>query len=503
MLNCLGSSRNSVDPSPAAKRLPYPEDRKQLYEDVSKDAAPPIFKRTVPAPKQGLDSSSTDGKTKENPAMSFVMLTESQVVPLPSPANLNSEPPSSQASGPLASTSASQKLSVKSEQAERLFNILSSRSDIDHPICVECTELLLSSMSQRLLQNTKQRDTYIASLKSLQNSAPTAQEVSDARISLEKTKKAEAEAFQELQELEAQKRDLYAEIASLETESSALADEEQAFWASHNTFSTTLREFEEECDALNAAFNADKAQLNRLQRTNIYNDAFCISHDGLFATINGLRLGRLAPPNHVDWPEINAAWGCAVLLVFVVAEKFGFTFEGWRIRPMGSTSKIDKFVRPTVQGSPGQTQKSQSLDLFSSGDLPLGRLILHRRLDAGMVAFLDCLRQLGDFITHVKGQSALRNPAPSSPQSTSPMKPGGPSRNPTSNRPKPRPPTLSDQNRVSALPYPIQKDTINGVNIRLGASNDEDWSRACKYTLTCCKYLLAEASGWSGPRSSR
>ena len=37
------------------------------------------------------------------------------------------------------------------------------------------------------------------------------------------------------------------------------------------------------------------------------------------------------------------------------------------------------------------------LELFSSGDLPLGRLFMHRKLDSAMVAFLDCLRQLGDF----------------------------------------------------------------------------------------------------------
>ena len=37
------------------------------------------------------------------------------------------------------------------------------------------------------------------------------------------------------------------------------------------------------------------------------------------------------------------------------------------------------------------------LELYSSGDLPLGRLFMHRKLDSAMVAFLDCLRQLGDF----------------------------------------------------------------------------------------------------------
>lgn len=33
--------------------------------------------------------------------------------------------------------------------------------------------------------------------------------------------------------------------------------------------------------------------LEKLERTNVYNDAFCIGHDGVFGTINGLRLGRV------------------------------------------------------------------------------------------------------------------------------------------------------------------------------------------------------------------
>ena len=37
--------------------------------------------------------------------------------------------------------------------------------------------------------------------------------------------------------------------------------------------------------------------LEKLERTNVYNDAFCIGHDGVFGTINGLRLGRVSGVN--------------------------------------------------------------------------------------------------------------------------------------------------------------------------------------------------------------
>jgi beclin 1 len=42
-------------------------------------------------------------------------------------------------------------------------------------------------------------------------------------------------------------------------------------------------------------------------------------HDGCFGTISGFRLGR-TPEHPVEWDEINAAWGQAVLLLFTMAQ---------------------------------------------------------------------------------------------------------------------------------------------------------------------------------------
>ena len=94
---------------------------------------------------------------------------------------------------------------------------------------------------------------------------------------------------------------------------------------------------------LRAAYAADSATLERLEKTNVYNDAFCIGHDGVFGTINGLRLGRvpgvavsslvwIAIPiltriSQVEWAEINAAWGQTLLLLYIIARKLDYTFE--------------------------------------------------------------------------------------------------------------------------------------------------------------------------------
>ncbi|KAL8916144.1 MAG: hypothetical protein Q9208_008681 [Pyrenodesmia sp. 3 TL-2023] len=444
-------------------------------------------------------AASTKPGLRENPAMSFVMLTDSQVVPPQAATKGSSRREHSNASEPPADAS-QPPLSQQIESSTRLFEILSARSDIDHPICTECTELLLSSLVSRLSSAQKERDAYIGFLKSLNTTSPTPAQLQKAQSSLSSARAAEAKAFSSLLSLEKEKADLDAEIAALEAESLALDAEEQDFWRSRNAFTLTLTEFQNERDALNAAYEHDAQQLERLQRTNVYNDCFCISHDGHFGTINGLRLGRLPPPQHVEWAEINAALGTAALLLATVAERLGCEFRGYRIKPMGSTSTIEKFdipppssstappsqssspatitPSPTAPSSPShsqskhdQTQKTTTLDLFSSGDLPLGaNKFLHRRLDAGMAAFLDCIRQLGDYVE----QSASASPS----SNTMPTK------------------------GIVKLPYEIKKDKVHGVSIKLGAGTDETWTRACKYALTCCKFLLAHASN-AGSRASK
>ena len=478
-----------------------------------------MFKRVISAARQGFGTqdtvaASTKAGLKDNPAMSFVMLTDSQVVPpqhildgheeTQKKKGLKEKPNAVNA----ISNDPKQTLSHQIESTTRLFEILSSRSDIDHPICTECTDDLLLQLQNRLNASTKERDAYITFLKTLNNTIPSSSEVSKAQASLASSKAAESKAFSELLALEKEKAALDDEVATLEAESLALDEEEQAFWRSRNAFAQKLSSFQEERDALNAAYDHDAQQLERLELTNVYNDTFCIYHDGPFATINGLRLGRLQPPLFVDWPEINAAWGTAALLLATVAEKLGFTFRGYRIKPMGSTSKIER----VDQGSSGSRQSSSgratadsasnskthqepqqpkitTLDLFSSGDLPLGRMLVHRRLDAGMVAFLECLRQLCDFVEQSSNRIAHNsNPASAADRAS---------------------PANDAKAAKLKVPYSITKDKIGDpdkpemiASIKLGVSGDEAWTRACKYTLTCCKFLLACASnvGWVGQR---
>jgi beclin 1 len=329
--------------------------------------------------------------------------------------------------------------------------------------------MLVDGLQKRLNASTKERDAYIAFLRTLNASVPSGEDIEVAENSLKESLQAEEAAFAELQALEREKASLDEEIAGLEEESRQLDADEESFWRARNGFSLTLGEFQTERDALNMRYDHDSQQLERLQRTNVYNDAFCIGHDGYFGTINALRLGRLANPS-VEWPEINAAWGQTCLLLSTIADRLNFQFQGYRLRPLGSTSRIDKIEYPAQPAGPAVTDrgppKITQLDLFSSGDLPLNLPWLHRRFDSGMVAFLECLRQLGQFVESTP--ASMASPRRGQPGTTTPG---------------------------VRLPYEIKRDRIGDASIKLGFNqNDETWTRACKYTLTCCKFLLAYTS---------
>lgn len=394
--------------------------------------------------------------------MSFVMLTESQVVPpsvVRSPEDLTVK---KQDDGGCDGVDDQGKaLSQEMEKTSRLFQILSSRSDIDHPICVECTELLVDGLQKRLESTTRERDAYVGFLKEVNANVPTEEEVKESQELLAQARKEEASAIEELKKLEKEKAAIDEEILQLEEEARTLDAEEEKFWSERNAFAMKLSEFQNVRDSVNQQYDHDSQQLEKLQRTNVYNDTFCISHDGRFGTINGLRLGRLSNVP-VDWPEINAAWGHTVLLLSTVAERLGFKFDGYELQPMGSTSRIIKYepISPTTSRTDSRSStrppKKSILELYSSGDMPLGLTFMHRKFDIAMVAFLECMRQLGAF---VEKESAR-----------------------------------SDAGRGLSLPYKIDGEKIGDVSIKLGIAQDDAWSRACKFTLTCCKFLLAHAS---------
>lgn len=139
----------------------------------------------------------------------------------------------------------------------------------------------------------------------------------------------------------------------------------------------------------------------------------------------------------MEWAEINAAWGQAVLLLATVMNKIDFKLTGYKLRPLGSTSRIEKYE---VDPRTGENVKVASLELYSSGDYSFERILNHKRLDAAMLAFLAVLKQICDYVERT--------------------------------------------DRSLHPPHAIIDDKIGGYSIKLSLSaSNENWTTACKYVL--------------------
>ncbi|KAI1378753.1 APG6-domain-containing protein [Hypoxylon crocopeplum] len=471
------SPQSPKRPSPSRSTYPTDAEKRALYDKVSKDAGPATFKR-------GGSALRSDGHPRDSSAMSFVLLTESQVAPPKLTPPIEAPNPRQQRRKSMSNGQRNDGKPAQPHEAERinkLFEILSARSDIDHPVCVECTEMLVDGLQKKLESTARERDAYAAFLKQVQADIPSEEDITESEQAVAKARKEEEESMSQLLVLEKERAALDIEIAALEEESQALDDEEEQFWRERNAFATKLAELQNERDSINSKFDHDSQLLTKLQRANVYNDTFSIHHDGNFATINGLRLGKLSA-KPVDWPEINAAWGQALLLVVTVADKLGYKFDGYEPLPMGSTSKIIRYDYPSPSSSrlgsqrtgPPPAPKKTVLELFSSGDLPL-QMLWNRKFDQGMVAFLELVRQLGAFVHQQTKASSDRGEFAANPL---------------------------------ALPYKIEGDKIGDdrighFSIKLGMNNDESWTKACKFALTCCKFLIAHASNVSHVTNGR
>ncbi|CAE6479825.1 unnamed protein product [Rhizoctonia solani] len=321
-------------------------------------------------------------------------------------------------------------------QTLKLYTLLSNRTDIDHPLCTDCTSVMISTLTKQLEETKRERDGYIAFERDVRNNSGTG-DLKEMETRIEELKLEEKDVLDELLDAEREKARLDRELEELEREEKELEEKEAEFWRVYNASVLAEASTAASLRGIRAAQEADAAELARLSRANVYNDAFCIGHDGVFGTINGLRLGRVTGVA-VPWPEVNAAWGQALLLLHTIARKVGFVFEQYRLVPMGSCSRIER-----IGGD------KAVYELFGSGELHIGRLLHNRRFDYGMVAFLECLRQIIEF---AKTQESIE------------------------------------------FPHPIVKDKIGDASIKWQFNQEETWTRALRHVLLALKILLKWAT---------
>ena len=186
-------------------------------------------------------------RTPVLPNESFVLLQDSSYGGMPSPTatplspkngtpgtkfRQNTQPPRPSSPREQADQPNPSPLSHHLRSTLRLFNLLSSRTDLDHPPCAECTDNLLGELTRQLEETKKTRDGYIAFEKEVrkekerERDGPSKGEV-DSKI--EKLKEEERLAVEQLKAAEAEHAQLQEELNALELEEKALEEEEAEY----------------------------------------------------------------------------------------------------------------------------------------------------------------------------------------------------------------------------------------------------------------------------------
>ncbi|XP_058858939.1 beclin-1-like isoform X3 [Acipenser ruthenus] len=214
----------------------------------------------------------------------------------------------------------SRRLKVTSD----LFDIMSGQTDVDHPLCEECTDTLLDHLDTQLNITENECQNYKNCLELLAHM--TEEEEETLLGELKDLSTEEEHLIQELENIEARRMRVAEDLARSRAETEQLDQEELQYQKEYSEFKRQQLELDDELKSVENQMRYAQIQLDKLKKTNVFNATFHIWHSGQFGTINNFRLGRL-PSVPVEWNEINAAWGQTVLLLHALANKMGLTFQ--------------------------------------------------------------------------------------------------------------------------------------------------------------------------------
>ncbi len=331
------------------------------------------------------------------------------------------------------------KLSAAICSVSESFKVLSNNGLVDHPLCQSCPDAVSEYYKEEIREVEEAHRKYESLITDMTEREKKEKEESEKiNEELIRLKEDEKALMAELSTLQDNLGSVSKELEKEREREHRLDREEKAYWRDFNEHQRKVLELRDESDGVELQLQYTGDQLSKLKRTSVLNTAFHIWHNGHFATINGLRFGKL-PNVSVEWAEINAAWGQTALLLSTLANLCGCTFTRYTLIPYGSQSFI--------QDSQG---KKRQLPLYTGS-----RLFSDGRFDSAMAAFLDCLSQ---FKCHIESASAGR----------------------------------------FLLPYIIDKDGIGDgkeyYSIKMQFNSEEKWTKALKFVLTNLRWGMTWVS---------
>lgn len=442
-VNLLGRGHPNQQPELDNSQFISPE-KISLYNEISADKAPLITRNDTD------DSNPVTVLTSFN-LNSFVMLNEVDEDVKTTDVHKNGTSDDTVGASDESVEASDGPISSRVKLLEKIFEILSLNGEIDHPLCQECLNLIISNYKLKFDQSQKEKDYYFSFLKKLrdQGDIQTSETEIDSKLAkaieeYRNLQNLEISRLNELKQLENAKEQLDMQYHQLETELRHLQDNDlEEVLGIRNGLSLELNTGVEKLNQAKCQYQTHLDHLDKLRNLNIYSEFFNISSDLVYGTINGFRLGYKIP-----WSEINAALGQVILVFVFLIKRLNFKLTGFKLIPMGSQSQIIKFIE-----SP--EPKKLVLNVYSSNEFSLGKLFNFNKFDISMIALLEVLLQI-----QVK---------------------------------------VNELDSELEFPYKISSkfDTIGGKSIRV--TSNAEWTDGCKFMLTNITWLVKYTSVHTRP----
>ncbi|CUM63567.1 uncharacterized protein PRCAT00001146001 [Priceomyces carsonii] len=440
----LESDRNHVsdcDPSTF-----IPQDRLELYSTVSNNNLPIKFTDLIEVADKS-DSAILNSN-------SYVLLPEDENAVKSIPKDSQGLKGTDQIDDP------SNSISSRIRTLAVIFEILSTNQDVDHPLCSDCSNMLIDNYRSKFDKSQKEKESYLQFLRKLKDKDAMTN-INNDELDLIISKSIEEfhdlslkeyENLDKLKYLEVKKLELESELHHLGSELRRLNDSDlTAALALKNKLTLKLSEQRDKLDQSRASYNNRMNHLDMLRNINIYSTFFQISFDkdDIYGTINGFRLGYRIP-----YPEINAALGQIVLLCIFLVRRLKFKLKDYKLIPMGSQSQI---INYSISNNHDQrkVRTKSILNLYASNEFSLGKLFNFNKLDVSMIALLDVVSQIENKLISI------------------------------------------DQD--IEIPYRIssRNDSLGGKSIRI--TSNAEWTQGCKFLLTKLNWILSYTSAHTSP----
>ncbi|XP_005078297.2 beclin-2 [Mesocricetus auratus] len=325
-----------------------------------------------------------------------------------------------------------------------MSEVLSGQKDVDHPLCVDCMDNLLTQVDAQiaLVESDNQKYRSFLERESLVSEEEREATHTELCAELRDLEQEEARLALELKDIDHHHARIAAELRAAQAESKELNQQKEQYLMDYAALKMGQLELMDQLSSVETQLEYAQKQLQHLEKANIFNITFTISDEGPLGIINNFRLGCI-PGIQVGWDEINAAWGQTALLLFSLAKTVGLQFQRYQLVPCGDHS----YLR-SLNGD-------GELLLFSDGSQ---NIFLDNKYDRGMKAFLDCLQQ---FVDEAEKTECLFLPY-----------------------------------RVHVNEGLMEDATGSGecVSIRTHLNTKDQWAKALKFMLTDLKVILAWTS---------